>query len=118
MTQAELARIMGVTDKAVSKWERNLSCPDISSIPQLANIFNISVDELLNSETAKLTASVKDNNNLLPLILKSISLSMGIAIAVLTTLAEIRGEFVNINSVLNMSGIGLCCISLYIFNKN
>ena len=36
MTQLELANKMGVTDKAVSKWERNLSCPDIHSFPRLA----------------------------------------------------------------------------------
>lgn len=34
MTQAQLAEKMGVTDKAVSKWERDLSCPDINSIPK------------------------------------------------------------------------------------
>ena len=38
MTQLELAEKMGVTDKAVSKWERDLSCPDINSIPRLAEI--------------------------------------------------------------------------------
>ncbi|MGI5977010.1 MAG: helix-turn-helix domain-containing protein [Candidatus Limivicinus sp.] len=38
MTQAQLAEKMGVTDKAVSKWERDLSCPDINSIPKLAEI--------------------------------------------------------------------------------
>ena len=38
MTQLELAEKMGVTDKAVSKWERDLSCPDINSLPNLAEI--------------------------------------------------------------------------------
>ena len=33
MTQLELADRMGVTDKAVSKWERDVSCPDIASMP-------------------------------------------------------------------------------------
>lgn len=47
MTQLELAEKMGVTDKAVSKWERDLSFPDINSIPKLAEIFEISVDELM-----------------------------------------------------------------------
>lgn len=38
---------MGVTDKAVSKWERDLSCPDINSLPTLAALLNVSVDELM-----------------------------------------------------------------------
>ncbi len=42
MTQLELAEKMGVTDKAVSKWERDLSCPDINSIPNLAEILGVS----------------------------------------------------------------------------
>ena len=51
MTQLELAEIMGVTDKAVSKWERDLSCPDINSIPKLAEILEISVDDLMQGKT-------------------------------------------------------------------
>ena len=46
MTQLELAEKMGVTDKAVSKWERDLSCPDINSLPNLAEILGVSVDHL------------------------------------------------------------------------
>lgn len=51
MTQLELAEIMGVTDKAVSKWERDLSCPDINSIPKLAEILEISVEDLMQGKT-------------------------------------------------------------------
>ena len=47
MTQLDLARKMGVTDKAVSKWERDLSFPDVSSLPRLAEELGITVDELL-----------------------------------------------------------------------
>ena len=47
MTQNELAQKMSVTDKAVSKWERNLSCPDVNSIPKLAEILGTTVEELL-----------------------------------------------------------------------
>ena len=49
MTQKDLADKMNVTDKAVSKWERDLSIPDIASIPKLAGILQISVEELLTS---------------------------------------------------------------------
>lgn len=51
MTQNELAEKMNVTDKAVSKWERNLSCPDVNSISKLAEILGTTVDELLNAPT-------------------------------------------------------------------
>lgn len=47
MTQAQLADILGVTDKAVSKWERDLSYPDISLFPALADVLETSVDGLL-----------------------------------------------------------------------
>ena len=50
MTQLDLAVKMGVTDKAVSKWERDLSCPDISLLPRLAELFGVSVDELMNAK--------------------------------------------------------------------
>lgn len=41
MTQLELAEKMGVTDKAVSKWERDLACPDINTIPKLAEPYPV-----------------------------------------------------------------------------
>ena len=48
-SQEELADKMNVTDKAVSKWERNISCPDINCLPTLAEILEISVEDLLNT---------------------------------------------------------------------
>ena len=42
---------MGVTDKAVSKWERDLSCPDVASLPKLAETLGVSVDELMRTKT-------------------------------------------------------------------
>ena len=47
LTQLELANMMNVTDKAVSKWERDISYPDTASIPRLAEILGVSVDDLL-----------------------------------------------------------------------
>ena len=51
MTQAALAHKLGVTDKAVSKWERDISFPDISLFPKLANLLGVTVDDLLNENT-------------------------------------------------------------------
>ena len=47
LTQAQLADILGVTDKAVSKWERDLSYPDIALFPKLADVLGTTVDALL-----------------------------------------------------------------------
>lgn len=50
MTQKELAEKLNITDKAVSKWERGLSCPDILLLTPLAEILGVTVSELLNGE--------------------------------------------------------------------
>ena len=47
LTQLQLAELLGVTDKAVSKWERDLSYPDIALFPKLADILGTTVDGLL-----------------------------------------------------------------------
>ena len=50
LTQDRLAEQLGVTAQAVSKWENDQSCPDITMLPKLAEIFGISTDELLGIE--------------------------------------------------------------------
>ncbi len=49
MTQMELADLMQVSYQAVSNWERGNSMPDISKLPDLARILNVSIEELLDS---------------------------------------------------------------------
>lgn len=51
LTQDALAERMGVTPQAVSKWENDLSCPDILSLPQLAKELHTSIDTLLTGES-------------------------------------------------------------------
>lgn len=50
LTQADLAESLGITDRAVSKWERGKSLPDASLMLQLCDILGITVNELLNGE--------------------------------------------------------------------
>ncbi len=50
LTQKDLAQKLDVTDKAISKWERGLSCPDISLLIPLAKTLDVSTSELLNGE--------------------------------------------------------------------
>lgn len=47
LTQEALARSLGVTNQAVSKWESGQCCPDIQLLPELAQFFGVSVDSLL-----------------------------------------------------------------------
>lgn len=47
MTQEELASVLGVSSQAVSKWETDASCPDISLLPQLSKVLGVTTDELL-----------------------------------------------------------------------
>ena len=105
MTQNELAEKMNVTDKAVSKWERNLSCPDINTISKLADILDVSVEELLQAKKQDY-----ENNkivDLIKLILKAVSIAMGIAVVVLNILNKIDEE----TSIL-MLGIAIICLSI------
>lgn len=48
LTQEELANILGVSKAAVSKWEKTDSYPDITLLPQIAQLFHITMDELFN----------------------------------------------------------------------
>ena len=56
LTQEALANLMGVSAQAVSKWETDASCPDITALPQLCKILGITTDELLtgNSNEVKI----------------------------------------------------------------
>jgi len=46
ITQEELAGVLGVTNQTVSKWELAACCPDIQLLPDIADYFNVSIDEL------------------------------------------------------------------------
>ena len=107
MTQLELAEQMGVTDKAVSKWERDLSFPDVSSLPRLAEIFGISVDELMKGKEQTGSQNTGEKAALVDVILKGIAAAMGIAVAVLTILKQL-----DTSAALGMLGIGLACLAI------
>ena len=108
MTQLELAEKMGVTDKAVSKWERDLSFPDINSIPKLAEIFEVSVDDLMQIKTdTKENIGKNKVDEIVDTALKGIGIAMGIAVTVLTVLGELDSK-----SAFIMLGIGLASVSI------
>lgn len=61
LTQDQLAEQLGVTAQAVSKWENDQSCPDITTLPRLADIFGTSVDALLGRDAPVHHGEVIDN---------------------------------------------------------
>lgn len=114
MTQLDLAEKMGVTDKAVSKWERDLSFPDVSSLPLLAETLGVTLDELMKvkqkereGERSNSFAKIAD------IALKGVPLAMGIAVCVLSILNKL-----DLNSAVVMLGIGLVCLAISALPKN
>ncbi len=53
MTQEELASKLNISTQAVSKWEQKITSPDIMLLPEIAKIFNISIDELFGMKVNK-----------------------------------------------------------------
>ena len=60
--QDELAEMLCVSPQAVSKWENDLSCPDISLLPKLSKTLGISVDELLSGKQESTVAFVPEES--------------------------------------------------------
>jgi len=60
MTQKELADILNVSDKSVSRWERDETAPDLTLIPIIADIFHVTSDELLRGERINNEAQSED----------------------------------------------------------
>lgn len=50
MTQKQVAELMNISDKTISKWERGLGCPDVSLLLGLSNIFGVSIEGILSGE--------------------------------------------------------------------
>ncbi len=106
-TQLTLAEKLQYSDKAVSKWERNCSCPDIYSIPKLAEVLDTTVEELLN-------AQIKRENNqadeIMNFVFIGVGLAMGICITVLSVFKKIE-----VDHALTMLGIGISCFGVYFY---
>ena len=51
VSQADLAEHLLISPQAVSKWEREISCPDVTQLPAIADYFNITIDQLFSSDT-------------------------------------------------------------------
>ena len=108
MTQLELATKLNITDKAVSKWERDISCPDINTFPKLADILEVSVDELLQSSAV--SKEETKNEDILGLVLKAIPLAMSVAVIVLTLIDQLYWE-----DAAGLLGVGVLALAIKAF---
>lgn len=112
MTQRELAERLNVTDKAVSKWERGLSCPDVSSLPKLAETLGVPVETLLDA-APKSDDNKSEADKIVNLVLKAVPLAMGIAVIVGNALGKL-----DVSSAMSFLGIGLFCLALYLIKSD
>lgn len=60
MTQEQLANVIGVSSQAISKWENNITMPDIMLLPLIANVFNVKVDDLFSIKEIKKDVDIED----------------------------------------------------------
>ncbi len=108
MTQKDIADRLGITDKAVSKWERDIAFPDTATIPKLAEVLGVSVEELLQAKAAPVSAAGKADK-ILDLVLRAVPLAMGVAVVVTSVLGAL-----DVKSGMTMLGVGLAAIGAYL----
>ena len=122
-TQEEIAEHLGITAQAVSKWENDTSCPDISLLPALAEMLGTTVDALLSGKSPDtlrvlppeerrsidemtlriLVDTVDDNDRVrvsVPMALIRVAIEMGMQLPQITSKEALRG--IDINSVFRM----------------
>ncbi len=92
LTQLELAEKLNYSDKTISKWERGESSPDISVLVELAELFGVTLDELVKSENIEATASApkqqrgKYNRRAISYVSESVGWVVAIIAFIITTL--------------------------------
>lgn len=77
MSQDNLAELMGVSRQAISKWERSEALPDLYNVKKIAEIFQVTIDELVDTQVQP---TLKTNNhiNQLPLaFMKVVGMCLG-----------------------------------------
>ncbi len=70
LTQEDVAKHLNITAQAVSKWENDISAPDISALPALAELFHVTTDELLGKERAVVYVPPKEQKDFDRLMLR------------------------------------------------
>lgn len=112
MTQNDLALKLNITDKAVSKWERDICFPDVALLPEIAEILDLNLEDLILGRK-------KTSSNLFDLVLTAVSFAMGTAVFILSVLERLGFSNDSIQSIdlLGMCGLGIILISFKSLKK-
>lgn len=112
MTQNDLALKLNVTDKAVSKWERDICFPDVALLPEIAEILDLNLEDLILGRK-------KTSSNLFDLVLTAVSFAMGTAVFILSVLERLGflNDSVQSIDLLGMCGLGIILISFKSLKK-
>lgn len=125
ITQEELANVLGVSAQAVSKWENNSSCPDVSLLTKIADYFGITVDALLRSNDDEINSvkepktdsprnfakninvnivqqNGKENNIKIPFMFVKIGLNIGSMFGIDKSIADKISELVDTEDISNL----------------
>lgn len=118
LTQQELAVKLNYSDKSISKWERGEGVPDIYILKQIADLYNITVNDIIGMENKQNEEIPKNNNykNRILIMLMAIGLVWLVATIVFVILKLI---FPNTNSIsyCYIYAVPLSLLLLYIFNR-
>ena len=104
MTQKELADMLNITDKAVSKWERDITYPDTQTIPKLAEIFDISIEDLLMAKLApadsqKRSPYLIDFTKSIHYAIYLVIMGIALALSAVTNIGLFPSLFISINFI-------------------
>lgn len=112
MTQNDLALKLNVTDKAVSKWERDICFPDVALLPEIVEILDLNLEDLILGRK-------RTSSNLFDLVLTAVSFAMGTAVFILSVLERLGLSNDSVQSIdlLCMCGLGILLISFKSLKK-
>ena len=111
LTEKELGEKLGITEKNISEWEKNVSAPDASAISKLSEFFGVSSEEFTNSKTSS-NPVIKKINYIIDIVLRAIPVAMGAALIVTTTTGQI-----DLKSGFMMLGISVASIGIYLLKN-
>jgi transcriptional regulator with XRE-family HTH domain len=122
MTQAELASKLNYTDKAVSKWERAESVPDVTVIKEIADVFSVTVDYLMSEEHDEekpepAIISKHRNRNRVIITLLSVTLVFFIATIVFVIRGLLSFKITQSIWMCYIYAVPVACVVLLVFNS-